>query len=211
MRPDHEELALLVHEVRSPVAALAAVAEALGDRTADATARARLVGLALDACAAVERLVRDASVASIALEPVDVVRLARDVCSSAALTGRTPIAVSDPGSPLVVRADPIRLRQALDNLVRNAVAVSAPGEEITIDVSAGSGSVRIAVSDSGPGIAEVERERIFEPGVRLDRSRPGSGLGLAVARTIVEAHGGTLSVESMVGVGSTFTIALPRS
>jgi signal transduction histidine kinase len=207
---DRDDLALLVHEVRSPVAALAAVAEAARAHTMDAAARLRLIELALDACAAVDRLVRDAAVGIDRLERVDVVGLVRDVADAASLAGGARIAIAAPGSPLVVPADPVRLRQALDNLVRNAVSASPPGAEIAVDVSCGADTVRIAVSDSGRGISEDDLERIFEPGVRLANDQPGSGLGLAIARAIVDAHGGTLSVESTVGIGSTFAIILPR-
>ncbi|GIU95223.1 MAG: hypothetical protein KatS3mg012_1680 [Gaiellaceae bacterium] len=211
MSGDHERLPGLVHEVRSPVAALAALAGALRDRTLDSAARARLVALALDACAAIDRLVRDGAVAPAASELVDVGRLARDVCAAAELVGQAAVTVSTPEAPVVVRADPIRLRQALDNLVRNALAVTPADGEVAVAVGGDRQSVWIAVSDSGPGIPERERERIFEPGVRLGSDRPGSGLGLPIARAIVEAHGGTVRVESSaLGGGSTFVVTLPR-
>ncbi len=69
----------------------------------------------------------------------------------------------------------------------------------------------LSVADHGPGIPFDEQERIFEAGVRLDSGQPGSGLGLAVARAIAEAHGGTLTIDSVPGEGATFTIALPVS
>ncbi len=72
-------------------------------------------------------------------------------------------------------------------------------------------TVLLSSTDRGPGIPIGEQERIFEPGVRLDRERSGSGLGLAIARAIAESHGGTLTVESVPGEGATFTIALPVS
>lgn len=211
MTLDQDGLALLVHEVRSPVAALVAIAEAAPASTADTAACSRLVELALDACAALDRLVREAAVGTIRRERVDLVRLVHDVAEAATLDGRARIAIAAPSPPLVVHADPLRLRQALDNLLRNAVSASPPGSEIELEVSASRDAVRIAVSDAGPGIAEPDRERIFEPGVRLTGDRPGSGLGLAIARAIVDAHGGTLSVESTLGVGSTFAITLPHA
>jgi two-component system NtrC family sensor kinase len=70
--------------------------------------------------------------------------------------------------------------------------------------------VRLSVSDTGPGIPHGAEARIFEPGVRLSRETPGSGIGLALTRAIVEAHGGTISVESPAGAGATFTIAVPE-
>jgi signal transduction histidine kinase len=67
----------------------------------------------------------------------------------------------------------------------------------------------VSVTDSGPGIPVEEQERIFEAGVRLDPARPGDGLGLALARAVAEAHGGTLAVESGPGKGTTFALTLP--
>jgi signal transduction histidine kinase len=69
----------------------------------------------------------------------------------------------------------------------------------------------VSVSNDGEGIPPEEQARIFEPGVRLDRERPGSGLGLTVVRAVVGAHGGEVSVDSEPGAGATFTIALPAA
>jgi signal transduction histidine kinase len=204
-----ERLALVVHEVRSPVAALAAVGLALSDDPGEPHGRRRLLELAVAACRAIDRLVRDVTVTSVVLEPVDVVRVADDVAAAASLTSPVPVGIRSRAPEIVVHADPLRIRQALDNLVRNAVAVSPAGGEVVVEVVPAGETVRIAVSDAGPGIAEVDRARIFEPGVRLDERRPGSGLGLAVARGIAEAHGGRLGVESTLGVGSTFVLELP--
>jgi signal transduction histidine kinase len=71
------------------------------------------------------------------------------------------------------------------------------------------GGVLLSVTDSGDGIAVADQRRIFDAGVRLNLDRPGAGLGLAVARAIAEAHGGTLTVESAPGEGATFTLTLP--
>jgi len=110
--------------------------------------------------------------------------------------------------PLRLRADPTRLRQALDNLVANAL-VHAAGDEVVVGAALEGGRVLLSVSDRGDGIPSDEQARIFERGVRLDETRPGSGLGLAITKAIAEAHGGTLTVQSEPGRGSTFTIALP--
>jgi len=108
-----------------------------------------------------------------------------------------------------IEADPLRLRQALDNLVANAVTHSPPGGEVVVSARVDEGAIVLSVADKGGGIPVEEQERIFEPGVRLDVGRPGSGLGLAVARAIAEAHGGKLTVESAPGEGATFTLVLP--
>jgi signal transduction histidine kinase len=198
-----ERLAVLVHEVRSPVAALAAIAGAFA--AASAEERRSLAHLALGASRAIERIVTDAALSSIAPRDVDLVRLAEDAARGARLQGSAVRVVAATSATVV--ADPVRLRQALDNLLSNAVR-HAPGEEVVIAVSARDGVAEMTVSDRGPGIAPEDRERIFEPGVR-GGAGAGSGLGLALARAIAEAHGGTLTVVSRPGEGATFTLALP--
>jgi len=207
-RSDGDRLAFLVHEVRSPVAALSAIAEALAGGDLDEGTQRELAGLALAACRGIERVVGDAAVGSVRLEAVDVGGLVRESVAAAALGGAKVRPVVSSDLPRIA-ADPIRLRQALDNLVANAIAHSPPGGEVVVNARVGEGEILLSVSDKGAGIPIEEQERIFEPGVRLDTSRQGSGLGLAVARAIAEAHGGTLTVESAPGDGATFTLVLP--
>lgn len=205
---DRDRLAILVHEVRSPVAALAAIAETLQDDSFEPSARGELAELALAACRGIERVVTDATVASVLQENIDVGRLVRETAAAAAIAGVPVRAEVAPDLPRL-EADPLRLRQALDNLVSNAAAYTASGEEVVVSASTREGSVLLSVTDSGQGIAIEHQARIFDAGVRLNVDWPGSGLGLAVARAIAEAHGGTLTVESAPGEGATFTLALP--
>ena len=209
-RSDGDRLAFLVHEVRSPVAALSAIAEALAGRDLDEGTQRELAGLALAACRGIERVVGDAAVGSVRLEEVDVGRLVRESVAAAVLGGAS-VRAAVAADLSRIDADPLRLRQALDNLVANAVTHSPPGHEVVVIARVGEGEILLSVSDKGGGIPVEEQERILEPGVRLDTSRPGSGLGLAVARAIAEAHGGTLTVESVPGRGATFTLALPSA
>jgi two-component system OmpR family sensor kinase len=204
---DADRLAVLVHEVRSPVAALSAIAGTLVEGELDTGARRELVRLSTLACRAIERIVADAAVTSIHRETIDPVALAHDVVTAARVRG-VPIAFAAPNAAPAVDADPARLRQALDNLITNAVVHGGPGVEISVAVRADH-ALRIDVSDSGPGIAEDELERIFDTGVRLDSERPGMGIGLALTRSIAEGHGGTLTVESRLGRGTVFTLSLP--
>jgi signal transduction histidine kinase len=197
-------LAVLVHEVRSPVAALDAIAQAFPAESGD-DAR-RLVELALAACRAIARVVTDAALASVRLERVDVGDVVREAVHTAALGGALVSADVEPGLP-AVEADRQRLRQALDNLIANAATHA--GGEIVVRATRGDGNVVVAVSDRGAGIPPEEHERVLEPGVRLDSTRPGSGLGLAVVRAIAEAHGAALRLESAPGRGSTFSLVLP--
>jgi len=113
-----------------------------------------------------------------------------------------------------VQCDPSRLRQVLDNLIDNAIKYSPGGGAIELRVSADERMVRFAVSDSGVGIPQQELSRIFEKFYRLDpqqtRGVSGTGLGLYVCRELVERMEGRISVSSLPGRGSTFTVELPR-
>ncbi len=208
--PGKDRLAVLVHELRSPAAALAAMADAFEDRRLETSARLRLVELALAACRGIERLILDATHASVRPETVDIGRLVDEAVAAAVLGGADVRAEVAAGIP-VLHADPLRLRQALDNLVANALRHGGAAGGVLVHAWRAERTVLVSVIDRGPGIPLGEQERIFEAGVRLDTGRAGSGLGLAVARSIVEAHGGALKVESAPGVGATFTIALPVS
>jgi len=112
---------------------------------------------------------------------------------------------------LVVNADRDRLRQALANLVDNAIKYTPRGGRIDVSASVESGTMTIRVADTGPGISEQDLPRIFDRLYRGDQSRTthGLGLGLSLVRAYVEAQGGTVTVESKPGSGSTFIIRLP--
>jgi len=208
-RDERERLTLLVHEVRSPTAALVAIAVALTDEAVDEKSSRELLGLAVSAARAIERIVGDAALGPLCIENVEVGAVAQAAVASAALRGARVRLVLESDLPSVP-GDPVRLHQAIDNVVTNAVAYSGEGEEVLVTVQAQRSELAVSVSDRGPGIPAPDLDRIFLPGVRLDGGRPGSGIGLAVARAVAEAHGGTLTVESTPGEGATFVLALPR-
>ncbi|GKV66879.1 MULTISPECIES: two-component system histidine kinase PnpS [unclassified Sporosarcina] len=114
---------------------------------------------------------------------------------------------------LLIQADHDRLVQVMVNLLNNAVAYSQGGTVITISIQEVSGSVSIAVTDQGIGIMPSELPRLFERFYRIDRARSresgGTGLGLAIVKHIIEAHQGTVTVDSEVGTGTTFILQLP--
>ena len=116
---------------------------------------------------------------------------------------------------LLVRADPEKLRQILLNLLSNAIKFTDDGGAVTVACSATDDQVRIAVRDTGRGIPADQLERIFDPFVRVDQTlnRPteGTGLGLAISRELARAMDGELTATSELGVGSTFTLVLPRA
>jgi two-component system sensor histidine kinase BaeS len=202
-----ERLAVLVHEVRSPVAALSAIGEAL-DGDTDVETRREFVRLVILACRAVERVVTDAAVASIRTERIDPEQLLRDVVAGAVVRG-AHVELAVVGALPVVDADASRLRQALDNLISNAL-VHGPAEGLVSIRAEAASAVLISVTDRGPGITADELDRIFDVGVQLDPASSGSGFGLPLARAIVDGHGGSLTVTSTPGEGTTFTIVLPR-
>ena len=202
---DNVRLAVLVHEVRSPVAALVAVAETAADSRGGSDEIPTLVRLALAASRAIERIVLDVAVASVRLEPVDMGALVRDAVAAHRVRGAEVAVVVDDG--LSVDGDPVRLRQVIDNLIANALVHG--GSEVTVRAARREGAVHVVVSDTGPGIAPDQLDSIFDAGVRLDADTSGSGLGLALARAIAQAHGGSLVAQSAPGQGAAFTLALP--
>jgi signal transduction histidine kinase len=213
--------ALVVHELRSPLAAMVGAARMLRARwpELDDAQRESLLALLADESGRVERLLADLQDASrvaaggFAYEfaDVDPVRLVEDAAAAARLAaGGVSVRVRLGGPLTPVRGDAGRLRQALDNLIGNAVRVSPPGAEVEVGAESRDGALRLSVRDSGPGVAVADRERIFEAFEQAG-NRPGAGLGLHVARTIAEAHGGAVELDSTPGGGATFALVLPAA
>jgi len=141
-------------------------------------------------------------------ELVDLAELTADVVHAyAAQAGTSGVElVTELGVPAHINADKDLLREAVANLVDNAVRFTPRGEAVTLRVANGSGGPHIDVVDHGPGIDDDRLANLFD---RFQRSDSGSGLGLAIARRVVERHGGTIRVQTKPGSGSTFTIELP--
>jgi signal transduction histidine kinase len=108
----------------------------------------------------------------------------------------------------IVRTDGDRVLQIVGNLIDNAFAWTPDGGRIVVGIAASNGSVRVSVRDTGPGIPESQRERIFRPFMTGDDTQ-GTGLGLAIARELAGALGGRLELDSMIGRGSRFELVLP--
>jgi CheY-like chemotaxis protein/anti-sigma regulatory factor (Ser/Thr protein kinase) len=122
--------------------------------------------------------------------------------------------VEDDGCNQHVLADQQRLKQIFLNLLSNAVKYNQTGGSVAVSCDLSNGEVAIAITDTGPGITADQLERLFTPFDRLGAERTGqqgSGLGLVLSRHLVEAMAGRLSVESMPGTGTTFTVTLPRT
>jgi signal transduction histidine kinase len=120
----------------------------------------------------------------------------------------------DTPAPLWAHADPLRISQALDNLVSNAIKYSPDGGAVTVRARTSEDWVQLQVQDTGMGISEEETSRIFTRFFRTQAARqaaiPGVGLGLSITKTIVERHGGAITCVSKPGAGTTFTMTLPR-
>ena len=215
-------VSLVSHELRSPMAAVIGSAQTLkahwrelkpNQRQAflalieDETSRlATLVGDVLDT----SRL--DAGTFSYSFANVNLAKLVEDTVATAAVgQDEVRLRASVHGRLPEVRADRDRLHQVLMNLIDNAVKYSTAGDDVEVRAIASNGVVQIDVSDRGPGIPRDEHGLIFEKFGRVQGGigRPGTGLGLFIARSIVEAHGGTIEVRSAPGEGSTFTVKLP--
>ena len=211
------------HELRTPLTALKGGLEVAlraerspdeyrGVLTGSLEEVERLVRLAEDLLA----LSRASSAPEARREAVDLEPLALDMLDvGARLSAGTGVAVRlKEAAPAIVRGGADALRRAALNLVENAIKYTPRGGTVEISVVRDGDSVHFVVEDTGPGVPAGDTERIFEPFVRLDPARAGdvggAGLGLAIARSIVAAHGGTLTVERRVGGGARFVIRLPR-
>jgi signal transduction histidine kinase len=211
---------MVVHDLRSPLTAVQSALEYLqlnpggldGDGIdsvelgLESTRRViDLVGDVLD----VSRI--EAGRMPLKLETIDLARLALE--ASRMVQGRgVPIICPSPSTPIEIRGDQKILGRVLVNLIDNAVKFSARGAPVTIAVSTADGGATVAVRDSGPGIAREAQSRIFEKFGQVsgtEQSHRSSGLGLTFCRLAVEAHGGTIGLESELGHGSTFWFAIP--
>lgn len=217
-------LTALSHELRTPLQAIGGFTELLGTLPLSEDRRAAALAHIQGATAHIAALVDDvldiakveAGALSLQLTDVDVATVAQDVLD---LLG--PLA-AERGITLrqcwpaagTVRADERRLRQVLINLVTNAVRYNRPAGTVEVALEPGGAMMAIRVTDTGRGIPATELHRLFVPFDRLgaeNGSEQGAGLGLALARGLVEAMGGELTVDSRPGAGSTFTVRLPTA
>jgi len=215
-------VSLVSHELRSPMAAVIGAARTLQQRwrelqpgqreaflalIADETSRlAGLIGDVLDT----SRI--DAGTFTYRFGTVDLPTLVRDAVTAATVgQDEVPVVAHLESAVPAIHGDAERLRQVLGNLIDNAVKYSPAGEPVDVRLAAEDGSVRVSVQDRGPGISTDDQTLIFEKFGRVasGASKPGTGLGLYIARSITEAHGGSLTVASAPGRGATFTLTLP--
>ena len=213
-------MADIAHELRTPLAIVQGKLEGLLDGVYQRDDE-QLQGL-LNDTRVLARLVEDLRTLStaeggalaLAKEPTDILALAHDVVASlsasAENTGVTLRVETDAAGELqAIAIDPLRIREVLINLVTNALRYTPRGGSVIVRVSAAADGVEIRVADTGAGMSAEEVSHIFDRFYKGSGSS-GSGLGLTIARSLVEAHGGTIRAESRVGAGTTIVIALPR-
>ena len=205
------------HELRTPLAVARAQTEML-DRETDPVARHESTVMLLRRLDELDRLIADMLTLASAegghlIEPVeiDLAGFFEDIRRELPLFGERDYRVNTVQGRL--HADPGRLTQVIRNLVRNAVTHTHAGDTVEIRAEVHGDRLELAVSDTGPGIAADQLEQIFERFHRVERSRSrdrgGTGLGLPIARAIVEAHGGWIRAESSPGHGTTLRLEMP--
>ena len=216
-------LASVTHELRTPLHLIQGYLEAIEDGVIPQEEQAEKLDFVLDEAKRLARLVNDLQGMNglqhqfLRLEKLDLEEFFQDLAqrfdSKAKILG-----INLKFKPIVgekINVDRDRFLQVFINLLDNALRHSSSGQAILVWLEHGDGLVRLAVKDEGEGISEATISHIFEPFYRIDKARSrkdgGLGLGLAIVKQIVELHGGSVSVESTIGQGSTFWIELPNA
>lgn len=221
-RAQDEFVAVVSHELRTPLASLLGALKMVNIEGIDETQRELLIGIAHRNAERLARLVDDIldlekvrtgaiSLARAELTDGALCASVADAVAGTALARNVSIEVEDAG--VTFWADPMRIEQVLTNLLDNAIKHSPDGGSVTLRVHRRRTEVAIDVIDHGVGISPQDLQHVFERFWQADSSarrvRSGSGLGLTISRAIMELHGGSLSVASAVGTGTTFTVHLP--
>ena len=222
-RARDEVLGIVSHDLQNPIAAVSMAASVLRDQPpGDAEGRRQLLGLITESMEWMRRLIRDLldvsaieagrlSIEPRAEAPAPIVAAAARMFGTALAERSISLELSVPGDLPLVYVDAARIEQVLVNLLGNAVKFTSPGGRIRIRATPSSSHLEMSVADSGIGIAFEEQAHVFERfwQARHSMRRRGAGLGLAISKGIVDAHGGRIWVTSTPGEGSTFTFTLP--
>jgi len=213
----------VAHELRTPVTNLRGYIEGISDGVIppNAATLASMQGEVMLQTRLIEDL-QDLALAEsgqmqLKIQPCDLEELARSAANAVqpqAQAKGTKVAV-ETSEALAVNADPERISQVLRNLLVNAVNYTPSGSQVTVRTLQRNGHAEVHVADNGPGIPPEDLPHIFDRFYRVDKSRSrstgGTGLGLTIARSLVEAHGGSIEARSKKGKGAEFVVTLPRS
>jgi two-component system sensor histidine kinase SenX3 len=215
-------VANISHELKTPVGALAILAETMQDesdvdlikhlasRMMNETHR---MSETIDDLLDLSRIELDAPLRQNNVDLAELVREAAERHTMAAAIASVRIITSLPDDRFVVTGDRTQLLSAVSNLIENAVKYSEPGDSVTVRLSREAGRIVIAVEDEGIGIPQADIDRIFERFYRVDKARGrgtgGTGLGLSIVRHIMANHCGEVNVTSQEGEGSSFRLVLP--
>ncbi len=215
-------MGIVAHDLRGPLTHMAGFLDLLTTNLGDLDERqSRWLHIIKEAVGRMEELIRGilsyrrlTLEGEITLEPCDLNEILATVAAESeplAVQKSHQLRVQQASEPLTVRGDGLLLREAVSNLVSNAIKYTPPGGRILLRGQTGDGEAGVLVRDTGPGIAPDDQQRLFQPFTRLDDAAAGHGvgLGLSLVKTIIERHGGRVSVESGVGKGSTFSVWLP--
>ena len=215
-------IAVASHELRTPLAVVLGYATMLKDDAGGAAAEKleMVVQSALHLRGLIEDMVNlrhletgQAAPQQSTFDLQELIRAVCDDCDSLATAKGQTIVFPRPSAPLTVNADRAQIIIVLNNLLTNAIKFTPDGGRISVQAGPRNGEVRVSVLDSGIGIPKAERERIFERFYQVEphltRRHGGMGLGLSIAKELVELHGGRIWVESVEGKGSRFTFTLP--
>jgi PAS domain S-box-containing protein len=218
-------MATVSHELRTPLTSIIGYLELLGTGSDQLGAEdAGFVEVVSRNAFRLQNMVEDllfvaqldAYGSSLDLCDVELVELARQAIEAArpAAEAKSLVLTLEHDQPTVVRADSIRLGQALDNLISNAIKFTPEGGTVHLSIENRGTTCALHVTDTGQGIPVSEQPRLFERFFRTTAATtnnvPGTGLGLTITKTIIEGHGGSIAFDSTEGKGTTFTISLPK-
>jgi PAS domain S-box-containing protein len=207
-----EMAAVVAHEVKNPLAGIAGAIQVIRDRLPPASPDREIIKLILDRIGSLDETVQDLLLFARPREPqLRDCGLDALLAETVALLQRDPqgqkVQVGLAHSGAVVRADPNQLRETFLNVLLNAAQAMGGEGRIEVSVASEDGQAIVRFQDSGPGVPEAARERVFEP--FFTTKHRGTGLGLPIARRIVQAHGGEMSLECPPGGGTLVVVRLP--
>jgi signal transduction histidine kinase len=217
-------LGMASHDLRNPLAGIIGFASLLGEEFELSTEQGEFVDLIRSNAQRMHDLIEDL-LNSVAIESgrVPITRKRLNLASLAqwvihslrpqAELKQQHLHYAAPAAPCMVEGDEVRLREALTNLITNAIKYSPNGKTIDVEVFSANGECAVAVRDEGPGLSAEEQKQLFQPFQRLTprptNGEPSSGLGLYIVRQLMTLHAGRVTAESERGLGSTFTLLLP--